>query len=184
MRIHVASASASVTRALEAIVSAAGHIATPLAEAELLVRDPLHPLPDLPEPTIPQMTLDIATLAHPIRPYRLLQLLLARLATPTFPLGHGWELDTLARSITHPDHPALSLTEKESSLLATLAAAHPTAIDREALLADIWGMRAEIDTHTLETHIYRLRHKLGECTHRPCDIVTEGGAYRLVEVPA
>ena len=45
-------------------------------------------------------------------------------------------------------------------------------------------MQADIETHTLETHIYRLRHKLAELTPKPCDIVTVDSAYQLTMEPA
>lgn len=177
MRIHAASASDAVTRTLEAIITASGHSVCPLDTAELVLVDPLHP-PPLP-PTIATLVLEPTTLTHPIRPHHLLRMLVARQAIVSLTLGSGWQFDTMARCLNHPDSGMVSLTEKESALLATLASVAPAAIGREALLAQVWGMKSEIDTHTLETHIYRLRHKLGECSPRPCDIVTEDGAYKL-----
>jgi len=55
---------------------------------------------------------------------------------------------------------AVRLTEKETALLDYLAQSEQP-VSREELLASIWGYDARIDTHTLETHIYRLRRKLG-----------------------
>ena len=81
-----------------------------------------------------------------------------------------------AASATHlPLHP---LTEKECELLAARVRAQPTAQSREALLAQVWGMASSIDTHTLETHIYRLRAKLETIHPTPGTILTEEGNYR------
>lgn len=60
------------------------------------------------------------------------------------------------RLITRPDASSLSLTEKEAALLAYLAdAGRP--VGRDELLAEIWGYDPRVDTHTLQTHISRLR---------------------------
>ena len=76
----------------------------------------------------------------------------------------------------------IRLTEKESQLLATLAQSQ-TAIDREALLAAVWGYDSQIDTHTLETHIYQLRRKLDPQGEGTQWLVNEQGAYRLNRQP-
>lgn len=69
----------------------------------------------------------------------------------------------------------IRLTEKETTLLEYLAqSANP--VGREELLASVWGYDARIDTHTLETHIYQLRRKLGGEL-----ILNEGGHYRLAK---
>jgi hypothetical protein len=185
MRVHAVSASAAVTRTLEAIIAASGHSIAPAAEAELLLVDTLHPAP-LPASDAPQFTLGNAPACGariPVRPAQLARVLAAYRGAAQITLGTGWSLDVAARSLTHASAPALSLTEKETALLATLAAAHPALLTREVLLESVWGMRAEIDTHTLETHIYRLRQKLESApAPAPCDIATEGGSYRLTGV--
>jgi hypothetical protein len=58
--------------------------------------------------------------------------------------------------MTSDEGETIKLTEKETSLLAYLAEAG-RAVPRDELLAEIWGYDGRIDTHTLETHIYRLR---------------------------
>ena len=87
----------------------------------------------------------------------------------------------------HPDSRVLTgpegeerLTDKEAAILALLHAAAPRAVRREALLEDIWGYNAGIDTHTLETHVYRLRRKLETDEGAPEHLLTEEGGYRLV----
>ena len=69
----------------------------------------------------------------------------------------------------------LRLTEKETALLEYLAQSE-NPVGREELLAGVWGYDARIDTHTLETHIYQLRRKIGNEL-----IVNEGGLYRLAK---
>jgi DNA-binding response OmpR family regulator len=54
----------------------------------------------------------------------------------------------------------LELTDKEALLLQLLLRAAPRLVVREQLLADVWGHKADLETHTLETHVYRLRKKL------------------------
>ena len=79
------------------------------------------------------------------------------------------------RSGTHQ----ITLTEKESSLLATLWAAEDHTVSRDMLLEKIWGYRAGLDTHTLETHIYRLRQKIEDDPANPRVLLTIEDGYRL-----
>jgi DNA-binding response OmpR family regulator len=74
----------------------------------------------------------------------------------------------------------LRLTGKETSILKFLYRAGDRVVDRETLLAEVWGYGEGINTHTLETHIYRLRQKI---EHDPANaeiLVTQGGGYRLI----
>lgn len=83
---------------------------------------------------------------------------------------------TLTRTGTNEN---IKLTEKESGLLEYLCAAE-TPVPREELLAAIWGYDVTIDTHTLETHIYRLRRKLMPPDMDGEDVfVTTGGGYAI-----
>ena len=54
-----------------------------------------------------------------------------------------------------------TLTEKENDLLASLALAAPRALTKEELLQSVWNYRPDIETHTVESHIYLLRQKIG-----------------------
>jgi DNA-binding response OmpR family regulator len=74
----------------------------------------------------------------------------------------------------------IRLTEKEAAILRYLfrAGARPTT--RELLLNEVWGYNAGVTTHTLETHIYRLRQKIEADPSRALILVTEPGGYRLV----
>jgi DNA-binding response OmpR family regulator len=74
----------------------------------------------------------------------------------------------------------LRLTEKEAAILRFLHRAERHSVARETLLREVWGYNANVTTHTLETHIYRLRQKIEE---NPADarlLVTDGGGYKLL----
>jgi DNA-binding response OmpR family regulator len=70
------------------------------------------------------------------------------------------------------------LTEKETSILKYLYRAGAKPVPREELLREVWGYNSGVTTHTLETHIYRLRQKI-EPEGAPQLLVTETGGYRL-----
>ena len=71
-----------------------------------------------------------------------------------------------------------ALTEKETKILQVLNRAFPVSATKDELLTEVWGMRDGLTTHTLETHIYRLRQKIWQLTKTPIVITTENG-YRL-----
>ncbi|MFO1243209.1 MAG: helix-turn-helix domain-containing protein [Rickettsiales bacterium] len=73
----------------------------------------------------------------------------------------------------------VELTEKEASLLAALLQERHQAVSRESLLKDVWRYQAGVDTHTLETHIYRLRQKISEAGGDEKMIVTTPEGYRF-----
>jgi DNA-binding response OmpR family regulator len=72
------------------------------------------------------------------------------------------------------------LTEKETAILKYLYRAGDRAIGRDRLLDEVWGYNAGVTTHTLETHVYRLRQKIERDPARAEILVTEPGGYRLV----
>lgn len=72
----------------------------------------------------------------------------------------------------------LRLTDKERLFLLTLLDAPGHALDRKTLLDSVWGYADSVETHTLETHLYRLRQKLETCNGQ--DLIVSGdGLYRL-----
>ena len=75
------------------------------------------------------------------------------------------------------------LTEKEVSLLQHLAQAGPTGVSRSDLLQRVWGYSDALETHTLETHIYRLRQKVEASPEDPVVLVTLEGGYALRPIP-
>ena len=71
------------------------------------------------------------------------------------------------------------LTEKESAILKYLYRAGGKAVARNVLLNEVWGYNSAVTTHTLETHIYRLRQKIEADPANARLLLTEGGGYRL-----
>ncbi len=71
------------------------------------------------------------------------------------------------------------LTEKEASLLKLLYEEKGAAITRERLLIDIWDYADNVETHTLETHIYRLRQKIEQDPSNPKILITTENGYGL-----
>jgi DNA-binding response OmpR family regulator len=74
----------------------------------------------------------------------------------------------------------IRLTEKETSILKYLYRSGSNVVDRETLLAEVWGYSAGVTTHTVETHIYRLRQKIESDPSGPKILMTKSGAYHLV----
>jgi DNA-binding response OmpR family regulator len=74
----------------------------------------------------------------------------------------------------------IRLTEKESSILKYLYRADEKVVSRDTLLHEVWGYNAGVTTHTLETHIYRLRQKIEKDPSAAQLLVTEAGGYKLV----
>ena len=73
-----------------------------------------------------------------------------------------------------------TLTEKETTILKFLYQAFPSDISKAHILAEVWGFQNTVSTHTLETHIYRLRQKIGQLTDKQLVLTTENG-YRLAD---
>ena len=78
------------------------------------------------------------------------------------------------------DKKKIRLTEKETNILKFLYRAQEGVVARDVLLHEVWGYNAGVTTHTLETHIYRLRQKIEPDPSNVQLLVTEGGGYRLV----
>uniref|UniRef100_UPI001F2F387F response regulator transcription factor n=1 Tax=Xanthobacter sp. NFM-97 TaxID=2744464 RepID=UPI001F2F387F len=72
------------------------------------------------------------------------------------------------------------LTEKETAILKYLYRAGDKAVSRDVLLHEVWGYNSGVTTHTLETHIYRLRQKIERDPSNAELLVTEAGGYKLV----
>ena len=78
------------------------------------------------------------------------------------------------------DDKKIRLTEKETNILKFLYRATEGVVARDILLHEVWGYNAGVTTHTLETHIYRLRQKIEPDPSNARLLVTESGGYRLV----
>lgn len=91
-----------------------------------------------------------------------------------------FKLDAAQNLLLRADENSVRLTEKEVLLLQILHEACGRAVPREALLDKVWGYVEGVETHTLETHIYRLRQKIEVDPTAPEIIVTdEAGGYFL-----
>ena len=82
--------------------------------------------------------------------------------------------------LLNPNGIKVRLTEKEISILRYLYRAGQRPVSRETLLQEVWGYNSGVTTHTLETHIYRLRQKIERDAAAPAILVTEAGGYKLV----
>jgi DNA-binding response OmpR family regulator len=86
-----------------------------------------------------------------------------------------------AKLLTEPSgRKKVRLTEKETAILKYLYRAGDRVIGRDTLLGEVWGYNAGVTTHTLETHVYRLRQKIERDPAAAEILVTEPGGYRLV----
>ncbi|MFT0859978.1 response regulator transcription factor [Ancylobacter sp. G4_0304] len=74
----------------------------------------------------------------------------------------------------------IRLTEKETAILRYLYRAGKKPVAREILLQEVWGYNSGVTTHTLETHIYRLRQKIEKDPSHPNLLATEAGGYKLL----
>ncbi|MGE0044791.1 MAG: response regulator transcription factor, partial [Hyphomonadaceae bacterium] len=73
----------------------------------------------------------------------------------------------------------IRLTEKETNILKYLYRSGEKPVGREELLREVWGYNSGVTTHTLETHVYRLRQKIEPDAQSPKLLITESGGYRL-----
>ena len=73
----------------------------------------------------------------------------------------------------------IRLTEKETSILKYLYRAGEKVVTRDVLLQEVWGYNSGVTTHTLETHIYRLRQKIEKDPTNATILITDRGGYRL-----
>ena len=72
------------------------------------------------------------------------------------------------------------LTEKEAAIIKYLYRADQKVVTRDVLLEEVWGYNSGVTTHTLETHVYRLRQKIERDPSNAEILVTESGGYKLV----
>jgi DNA-binding response OmpR family regulator len=129
---------------------------------------------------------DTITIAKPFRLSELMACLRARLdagglADPAAPIRIGpYEFSPGDKALHHGDaNLRIRLTEKEAAILAFLHRMGERAVPRQELLTEVWGYNPAVTTHTLETHIYRLRRKIEADPANACLLLTEAGGYRL-----
>jgi DNA-binding response OmpR family regulator len=95
-----------------------------------------------------------------------------------FRLG-AYEFRPAAKMLVDDSQRKIRLTEKETNILKYLYRAGEKPVSREELLAEVWGYNAGVTTHTLETHVYRLRQKIEPDPSNARLLLTEAGGYRL-----
>ena len=95
-----------------------------------------------------------------------------------FRLG-AYEFRPAAKVLVDDSQKKIRLTEKETNILKYLYRAGEKPVSREELLAEVWGYNAGVTTHTLETHVYRLRQKIEPDPSNARLLLTEAGGYRL-----
>lgn len=91
----------------------------------------------------------------------------------------AYEFRPSAKTLTDPKQRRIRLTEKETNILKYLYRAGTKPVPRDELLREVWGYNAAVTTHTLETHVYRLRQKVESDPELPRLLITEQGGYRL-----
>lgn len=100
----------------------------------------------------------------------------------TIDIGDGFFISLRHRVLqTREGALSIDLTDKEMQLLQALASAGENGASKEILLKNIWGLdtKAELDTHTLETHVYRLRKKIRDVFGVEMIKAASGGGYSL-----
>ena len=90
-----------------------------------------------------------------------------------------YEFRPAGKVLVDSDNKKVRLTEKETAILKYLYRAGEKPVTREELLAEVWGYNAGVTTHTLETHVYRLRQKIEPDPGSARILLTEAGGYRL-----
>ncbi len=91
-----------------------------------------------------------------------------------------YEFSPEDKALRHGDaNQRIRLTEKEAAILAFLHRMGERTVSRQELLTEVWGYHPEVTTHTLETHIYRLRRKIEADPAKASLLITEAGGYRL-----
>jgi DNA-binding response OmpR family regulator len=133
---------------------------------------------------------DLITIAKPFRLSELMTHLRARLnaqpaieveVQPPAAIRIGpYEFSVEEKALRHDSaNRRIRLTEKEAAILAFLHSMSERAVPRLELLREVWGYHPAVTTHTLETHIYRLRRKIEVNPAEARLLITEAGGYRL-----
>ena len=132
--------------------------------------------------------LDAGANDYVTKPFRL-NVLLARLRAQlrqheqsedaVFAIG-PYTFQPAQKLLVDADEQKVRLTEKETAILKYLYRAGDKVVSRDTLLGEVWGYNAGVTTHTLETHVYRLRQKIEADPSNATILVTEPGGYRLI----
>lgn len=90
-----------------------------------------------------------------------------------------YEFRPAVKMLVTSEDKKIRLTEKETSILKFLYRAGGKPVSRDVLLDEVWGYNSGVTTHTLETHVYRLRQKIEPDPSNASILLTESGGYRL-----
>ena len=90
-----------------------------------------------------------------------------------------YEFRPAVKMLVTDEDKKIRLTEKETSILKFLYRAGGKPVTRDILLDEVWGYNSGVTTHTLETHVYRLRQKIEPDPSNASILLTESGGYRL-----
>jgi DNA-binding response OmpR family regulator len=82
--------------------------------------------------------------------------------------------------VNNEDAKKIRLTDKETAILKYLYRAGERVVGRDILLDKVWGYNMDVESHTLETHVYGLRQKIEPDPSNARILLTEPGGYRLV----
>ena len=96
-----------------------------------------------------------------------------------FTIGH-YTFKPASKVLIDDKGKKVRLTEKETAILKYLYRANEKVVTRDVLLHEVWGYNAGVTTHTLETHIYRLRQKIEKDPSSSELLITETGGYKLI----
>ena len=83
------------------------------------------------------------------------------------------------RKLIYKDKQAIVLTEKESDIFVFLLNSEDRGITKEEVMSKVWVLNPNIETHTFETHLYRLRKKIKEGLTLKDFIINKGGRFYL-----
>lgn len=150
-------------------------------QADILITVPAAPLPAGLSPAVPRLNVDTA------RPQRLGDLVRRARQMIDAPAFYIEDLAIGAgifrpqeKTLTGEDGASIALTDKEVDILVSLAQRGGDVLRRDDLLRHVWRYQPGIDTHTLETHVYRLRQKLATLKGLESLLQTDDdGGYRL-----
>ena len=90
-----------------------------------------------------------------------------------------YEFRPSMKLLTDENERKIRLTEKETNILKFLYRSGGKPVARDELLKEVWGYNAAVTTHTLETHVYRLRQKIEPDPSNARILMTDSGGYRL-----
>ncbi len=119
-----------------------------------------------------RMTLLVARIRAHLRQYD-------RSADAVLAIGPYWFRQDSSVLVDKGSERHIRLTDKEASILKYLYRAFPQVVARTTLLDEVWGYASGVSTHTLETHVYRLRRKIEPDPKNASILVTENRGYRL-----